>query len=204
MIKYWIPPLGLTHFEYVKVESTGSQGIKIFYGAQESLSKTFFLAYCSKGLLWFSIIDGELVLDEKKKVEANWPGSQFIQNNHEAQKIIHHILNPRLWDKKKPFCLLLKATPFQIEVFNELLCIPVGEVRTYKQVAAKIKNVDGFSRAAGQAISKNTIALLIPCHRVVHQNRKNNNYKWGTKLKEQLLLAENKDNEKSITPIISI
>lgn len=61
--------------------------------------------------------------------------------------------------------LKLIGTPFQVRVWNEIQSIPIGATRTYGELAAAL-NTRGF-RAVGQAVGKNPIPLLIPCHRVV-------------------------------------
>ncbi|OUJ14781.1 methylated-DNA--[protein]-cysteine S-methyltransferase [Acetobacter sp. DsW_063] len=63
-----------------------------------------------------------------------------------------------------PFRLAPFGTSYQKRVWDELLKIPAGEVRTYAQVAAA---AGGSSRSVGQAVGRNPIPILIPCHRVV-------------------------------------
>ncbi len=57
-------------------------------------------------------------------------------------------------------------TPFQRKVYRAIAKIPHGETRTYAWVASRIGQA-GASRAVGQALSRNPIPVLIPCHRVV-------------------------------------
>lgn len=60
----------------------------------------------------------------------------------------------------------LRGTPFQLEVWRALLRIPYGGIVTYGQVASLIGNPRA-SRAVGQAVGRNPLPLLVPCHRVV-------------------------------------
>lgn len=64
--------------------------------------------------------------------------------------------------KKIP--LVAEGTPFQQKVWHELLKIPLGETRTYGEIAKKINS---SPRAVGNACRKNPIQIIIPCHRVV-------------------------------------
>lgn len=66
--------------------------------------------------------------------------------------------------KKFNVPLNLKGTPFQIRVWNELIRIPYGEVRTYGDIA---KFTNSSPRAIGQAVKRNPVPIVIPCHRVV-------------------------------------
>ena len=56
------------------------------------------------------------------------------------------------------------GTPFQRRVWSALSAIPVGESRTYGEVARMVRSAP---RAIGQACGANRIALIVPCHRVV-------------------------------------
>ena len=58
----------------------------------------------------------------------------------------------------------LEGTDFQIKVWNEIKKIPLGEVRTYKQIAESIGHPNS-SRAVANACGKNPHLLIIPCHR---------------------------------------
>ena len=60
--------------------------------------------------------------------------------------------------------MTLQGTIFQKSVWNELLKIPVGETRTYGEIARKLNS---SARAVGNACRKNPIQIIIPCHRVV-------------------------------------
>ncbi|MGV8025776.1 MAG: methylated-DNA--[protein]-cysteine S-methyltransferase [Anaerolineaceae bacterium] len=61
-------------------------------------------------------------------------------------------------------------SPFAREVYQATMEIPFGEVRTYGEIALAIKNPEA-SRAVGQALGANPIALIVPCHRVVGHNK---------------------------------
>jgi O-6-methylguanine DNA methyltransferase len=58
----------------------------------------------------------------------------------------------------------IKGTDFQRKVWNELIRIPYGEVRTYGDIA---RFIGSWSRAVGQAVGKNPVPIVVPCHRVV-------------------------------------
>lgn len=70
--------------------------------------------------------------------------------------------------KRKDFelPLLRDGTDFQISVWNELIKIPYGETRSYKDIAVAINNEKAV-RAVGMANNRNKISIFIPCHRVI-------------------------------------
>jgi methylated-DNA--[protein]-cysteine S-methyltransferase len=87
-----------------------------------------------------------------------------------------------------------KGTSFQQRVWQILQEISYGKTMTYGEIAqriAKEKGVETFSaQAVGQAVGKNPISILIPCHRVLGKNGALTGYAGGVHRKEQLLRIE--------------
>ncbi len=95
--------------------------------------------------------------------------------------------------RRKVFDLPLNpiGTEFQKSVWKELIKIPYGQTRTYKEIAIAIGNPNA-SRAVGNANNKNPIAIIIPCHRVIGSNGDLTGYAGGLD-KKQLLLTHEKN-----------
>jgi len=85
--------------------------------------------------------------------------------------------------------LHLKASPFQLKVWEALLKIPSGDLHTYGQIADEIGNA-GASRAVGTAIATNPIAYLIPCHRVIRSSGEFGQYRWEASRKLAMIGLE--------------
>lgn len=85
----------------------------------------------------------------------------------------------------------VRGTAFQEAVWSELQRIPPGETRSYAQIAAAIGS-PGAVRAAGSANGANSVAVLIPCHRVVRSDGALGGYAWGEEIKRELLARERK------------
>jgi len=84
----------------------------------------------------------------------------------------------------------IQGTTFQLQVWNELLKIPYGEVVAYKTIAKKIKNEKSF-RAVGNAVGANPVPIVIPCHRVIKMSGELGGFSGGgPKVKEKLLELE--------------
>ncbi len=83
----------------------------------------------------------------------------------------------------------LKGTDFQKRVWQELLNIPYGQTRTYKEIAKAIGN-ERAVRAVATAIGKNPLMIIIPCHRVIGSDGKIRGYAYGLDIKENLLSLE--------------
>lgn len=75
---------------------------------------------------------------------------------------------------------------FRLSVFKEVMKIPWGRTKTYKEIAEAL---DTSPRAIGAALAKNPVLLIIPCHRVVAENSLGG-YKRGIELKRKLLQLE--------------
>jgi methylated-DNA-[protein]-cysteine S-methyltransferase len=83
----------------------------------------------------------------------------------------------------------LTGTDFEKKVWSVLKGIPFGETRTYKWVAEKIGNPSA-TRAVGQALSKNPVPIVVPCHRVIESDGSIGGYSSGINTKRRLLEME--------------
>ena len=81
------------------------------------------------------------------------------------------------------------GTPFQKQVWEILKTIPYGETTTYGAIAKKISPTMS-AQAVGQAVGKNPISIIIPCHRCLGTNKKLTGYAGGLDKKEWLLRHE--------------
>ena len=88
----------------------------------------------------------------------------------------------------------MKGTKFQLRVWNYLIKIPKGSVKTYKQVAIAI-NKPKSARAVANACAKNPYAPNIPCHRVIRSDGGLGGYsgRGGVDQKLKLLRSEKVD-----------
>jgi len=84
---------------------------------------------------------------------------------------------------------LSPATPFQRKVWEITRLIPYGETRSYTWVAEQIKQPEAV-RAVGQALARNPLPIIIPCHRVLTIDGKLSGFSSGVELKRCLLRLE--------------
>lgn len=150
------------------------------YGQYESPLGPLLLAWDEEGLagLWMNrdIPEQTNIIPEELK---QWLDSYFLGQPGEAS-----------------FPLKPEGTPFQKQVWSILLTIPYGETRTYGDVAQEMAIVTGkekmSAQAIGQAVGKNPISILIPCHRVLGSGGKLTGYAGGLDKKVWLLEYEKK------------
>src|SRR5712671_1146672 len=120
-----------------------------------------------------------------KELREEWPAATFVKDQTQTGDVCRQIFHA----SRGPFHLHLRGTNFQLKVWQALLTIPSGRVVTYADVAEKIGSPNGL-RAVGAAIGRNSIAYLIPCHRVIHSLGVVGNYRWGHVRKQAILGRE--------------
>ena len=94
--------------------------------------------------------------------------------------------------KKQPRILkttLKNCSDFQRRVLEYTLKIPKGQVRTYREVAEAVGSPRAC-RAVGQALKKNPLPVVIPCHRVIRSDGRLGSYAGGKNKKKKLLIKE--------------
>lgn len=90
----------------------------------------------------------------------------------------------------------LIGTPFQLQVWNGLRDIPYGETKSYKQ-QSELLNIPKSIRAVANANGMNTVAIVVPCHRIVGTDGTLTGYRGGVWRKKFLLELENKEYNKT-------
>lgn len=111
--------------------------------------------------------------------------------------LIFDQLNQYFLGKRNSFeiPIQLEGSQFELKVWNYLQNIPYGKTYSYSELAAAIGK-PGAARAVGQANSRNPIAIILPCHRVISADGSINGYSGGVWRKEWLLKHENNRSKK--------
>jgi O-6-methylguanine DNA methyltransferase len=141
------------------------------------------------------LIDVDFAIPEKQFISRI--EKQFgIPPTHAPEKLaeISAQLSDYLTNKRTQLSLpfdISSLTPFQQQVLHAALQIPRGQVTTYTDIARKIGNPKAV-RAVGQALGRNPVPIVIPCHRVIAANGKLGGYSGGGGLatKRKLLVLE--------------
>ena len=89
-----------------------------------------------------------------------------------------------------------QGTAFQKRVWQALLTIPYAQTKTYGEIAKMVECRS--AQAVGQAVGRNPIALIIPCHRVIAAHGKIGGYEYGTEIKKKLLELEGNPTKTSV------
>ncbi len=128
------------------------------------------------------------VRSEKKSIEQlkwQFPMAQFKEQTNEWHKAVQQFISLNQ-TPENIIPLHIHGTSFQFQVWNHLLKIPFGALKTYGMIANELNNPMS-SRAVGKAVGTNPIALIIPCHRVVPASGIIGHYLWGKEKKQAII-----------------
>lgn len=126
------------------------------------------------------------VLAELRKT---WPKGELIQNESATSYVIEALFSEQAGWENGPLSLNVVGTNFQVAVWRALLRIPPGRLASYSQIARAL-GYPKASRAVGNAVGANPVALLIPCHRVIQQSGAMGGYRWGVPKKQMVQMWE--------------
>lgn len=157
----------------------------IEYGFAESRFGELIVARTTAGIcnLQFVTTTPQAALNE---LYLYWGHDACITENHEmACNVVRNMFEKQLSNISLDLC----GTAFQQKVWEALRQIPFGKTVSYRDVAHTIGQPTAI-RAVASAIARNPIAVVIPCHRVVHSNGSLGQYHWGAQLKKRLIQWE--------------
>lgn len=176
--------LGMTPTTYGK----GGADMTIFYSAVPCPLGFLLVAVTERGICKLSLGDAPAPL--LADFAAEFDRAERIQDDegvgYWTKGIIAYLQG---WQPNLDLPLDLRATAFQLKVWRELQAIPIGETRSYSEVAAAIGQPSA-SRAVANACARNPVALVIPCHRIIRADRSLGGYRWGLERKRALLERE--------------
>lgn len=157
-------------------------GIEIRYGVGATPFGDCLIGVTKRGICHLAFFDSEQesALADMKRL---WPNALFKPAKTETARVLKRVFGGA---GKGSVSLLVRGTPFQIKVWEALLRVPEGTVISYDRLA-RLAGVPGASRAVGTAVGKNSIAYLIPCHRVIRETGVLGQYRWGAIRKKAVL-----------------
>jgi AraC family transcriptional regulator of adaptative response/methylated-DNA-[protein]-cysteine methyltransferase len=180
--------LGMTPATYGR----GGQGMRIIYTIAGCPLGRVLVAATERGVCSVALGDSDSELTTS--LFAEYPNASIDSRdtvispslNLWLNKVLDHISgkSPRI-----DLPLDIQATAFQWRVWEELQRIPLGMTRSYQEIACAIGKPKAV-RAVASACAGNHVALVIPCHRVIRENKELGGYRWGLVRKRKLLEGE--------------
>ncbi len=173
--------MGMTASAWVN----GGKGVVIHWAVVPTSLGDMLVAATEKGVCRLSFAEGRAALEER------FPAADLVEGGDAFAALLKDVVAaveaPTNGFDHIP--LDVKGTAFQEAVWRELRKIPVGETRSYADIAAAVGKPKAV-RAAGSANGANNVAVLIPCHRVVRSDGTLGGYAYGLPIKEELLKRE--------------
>lgn len=166
----------------------GAQNETIYVALGECVLGQLLVAQTQKGIcaIYLGEDEHQLLID----LHHHFPKANFVLNNPQFNETISQVVglieNPL---KQLDLPLDLHGTNFQIQVWQTLKNIPLGQTKTYSEIAQDMK-MPNATRAVARACATNHVSLLIPCHRVIGKSGDLCGYRWGIEKKKLLLEQE--------------
>jgi len=184
--------LGMTPMEY----RDGGRGVEISYACSQTPLGRMMVGATDRGLCFVQFGESETAL--LRALKAQYPNAEIrpLPEPPPAQfgqwmEGLNRYLEGRQPDLRLP--VHVRATSFQLMVWKYLQTIPSGSVESYREVAKAIGR-PGAARAVARACASNSVAMVIPCHRVIRGTGELGGYRWGLERKRTLLDRERQSN----------
>ncbi len=171
---------GMTPGEYQQ----GGKNLHIYYSHAETLFGNILIASTAKGICHISFCR-TTTRSPEAEIRSRFPAAVLEQKTDLHQQQALKLFRDD-WSDLDRVKLHLKGTAFQIKVWNALLQIPMGSLKSYLEIAKQTGDARA-SRAVGTAIGSNPIAYLIPCHRVITSSGNLGGYHWGIDRKSAII-----------------
>jgi AraC family transcriptional regulator of adaptative response/methylated-DNA-[protein]-cysteine methyltransferase len=166
----------------------GGPGLEIAYGFADTPFGHVLVGTTARGVCHLHFVEdgGEALALER--LHAEWPRAALVSRGEAAGAVATRMFAGARAGQG-PLHLWLRGTNFQIKVWEALLRVPAGAAVSYRDLA-RLAGTPGAARAAGSALARNPIAVLIPCHRVIREDGSLGQYRWGAERKQALLAWE--------------
>jgi AraC family transcriptional regulator of adaptative response/methylated-DNA-[protein]-cysteine methyltransferase len=180
--------LGMTPATYGR----GGKGMRIIYTTADCSLGRLLVAATARGVCSVALGDSDAKL--VAALFAEYPNASIDSKDTAISPSLNLWLDEvlKLIAGRTPHADLpldVQATAFQWQVWEELRRIPRGATRSYQEIAEAIGKPKAV-RAVARACAGNHVALVIPCHRVIREDKGLGGYRWGMERKEKLLQRE--------------
>ena len=189
--------LGMTPNQYRR----GGKGVTISYATMRSALGLIMIGATDRGLCFLQFGDtqeGLLTMLKKEYPQARI--AAMSRPYHPDFQKWMALLNGYLagTETRLDLPLDIRATVFQIKVWNYLQSIPYGDLQSYGEVAAALGRPTA-TRAVAGACAANRVALVIPCHRVIRGTGELGGYRWGL-ARKRVLIDQERSNRSGAYP----
>jgi len=169
---------------------SGGEGWTLTIGFADSPFGKCLIAESPRGVCHLSFVESKNETNALKILKAQWPHAILRRDTVAAKRLIDRIFyRTAVENSRIPLRGFVRGTPFQVRVWRALLQIPAGAAVSYGGLAAAVGQPSA-ARAVGAAVGQNSLAYLIPCHRVIRETGVLGGYRWGPVRKQIILVWE--------------
>jgi AraC family transcriptional regulator of adaptative response/methylated-DNA-[protein]-cysteine methyltransferase len=161
-------------------------GLTINFGFHPTPFGEVMLGSTDRGICNLSFVSPKGQSEALESLHKNWPKAKLVKNPSITQPLIAWIFHSTNQFPDSSLHLYMSGSNFQLKVWEALLRIPSGNVVSYRDVASYL-GAPRASRAVGNALANNPVAVLIPCHRVISSLGEFGHYHYGDARKVALL-----------------
>jgi AraC family transcriptional regulator of adaptative response/methylated-DNA-[protein]-cysteine methyltransferase len=193
--------LGMTPADYRR----GGKGVRINYTIAGCSLGRLLVAGTEKGVCSVRLGDSDAALEAN--LLSEYPAAGVNRDDEALSEWVEQLLSHLNGEQPHlDLPLDVQATAFQWNVWEKLREIPYGSTRSYSEIARAMGRPTA-TRAVARACAANPVALVIPCHRVVREDKSLGGYRWGIERKQALLKRERSrstdDAERSPSPDVT-
>lgn len=154
------------------------QDMTIWFGFHPTPFGECLIALTERGVCGLSFLTGVNKRQALQNLQNRWTMASLVEAPERSADLVGQIFPLKPEQMTKPLPVFLSGTNFQIKVWEALIRIPYGYLTTYEDIAVHLGD-PGAARAVGQAVANNSVAVLIPCHRVIRKMGVFGGYRWG-------------------------
>lgn len=165
---------------------SAGEGLTIQYGIHPSPFGNCLIAVTERGICGLVFLAEDTRDPSPQDYFQQWSKATFRAGFDTTQSYINQIFGVFERKNVQQIPIYLHGTNFQIMVWEALMKIPSGQVVTYEDIAFQI-GMPSASRAVGNAVARNSIPVIIPCHRVIRKTGVYGKYRYGSERKRAML-----------------
>jgi AraC family transcriptional regulator of adaptative response/methylated-DNA-[protein]-cysteine methyltransferase len=163
-------------------------GLTVRYGFHSTPFGEAMLAVTARGICALAFVEEGGRESALASLGREWAGARVVEDADGTASIAAGVFS-RGPQSDVPVDVDLRGTSFQRAVWETLRGVPRGSLTTYEDIARRIGRPRA-TRAVGSAISRNPVAFVVPCHRVIRKSGDLGGYRWGLVRKGRILSWE--------------
>lgn len=176
---------------------SGGKDARIHFAVAQCSLGAVLVAASALGVCAISLGDDADTLT--RALQDRFPQAELIGADADFERLVAQVIGlVEMPTQSHSLPLDVRGTAFQQRVWQALRDIPPGQTVSYTALAERIGSPTSV-RAVARACASNTLAVAIPCHRVVRLNGDLSGYRWGVARKQALLVRE-ADPANALTP----